>query len=123
VSAPERALLLIDHGSRRAAANRRLGEVAASLAARLGSEVHVEAAHLEIAEPSIAEGFAACVRAGAREVVAVPYFLSPGRHADEDVPREVAAAAEAHPDVRYRVAPPLGPDELLLQLIVKRAQL
>ena len=37
-------------------------------------------AHMELADPSIAAGFAACVQAGATDVVAFPYMLSPGKH-------------------------------------------
>ncbi len=114
-----RAILLIDHGSRRAASNELLHEIVEALRAR--TDDLVEAAHMELAEPTIAQGFAACVAAGADEVVAVPYFLGPGRHASEDVPRLVAEAAAAHPGVRHRVAPPLGPHELLLQLVLARA--
>lgn len=120
---PQRAILLIDHGSRSAAANALLDEVVAQLRERLGAAVHVEPAHLEIAEPTVAQGFEACVRAGAREVIAVPYLLGPGRHAEVDVPREVTAAAAAHPAVATRVTPPLGPDPLLLDLVLKRAGL
>ena len=38
-----------------------------------------------------------------------PYFLGPGRHASEDIPRMVGALAEAHPELRIRVGPPSGP--------------
>lgn len=113
-----KALLLIDHGSRRAAANELLLTIAEDLRTR--TDAHVEPAHMELAEPTIAQAFDACVAAGATEVIAVPYFLSPGRHANEDVPRLVAEAAAKHPEVRFDVAPPLGPDELLMQLVLKR---
>lgn len=113
-----KALLLIDHGSRRAASNELLLEIAEQLRSR--TDALVVPAHMELADPTIEQGFEACVAAGATEVVAVPYFLSPGRHANEDVPRMVSEAAAKYPDVSYRVAPPLGPDELLLQLVLKR---
>jgi sirohydrochlorin ferrochelatase len=118
-----RAILIIDHGSRRAAANARLDDVAAMVRERAGEDFFVQAAHMELAEPSIAQGFAACVDAGAEEVVAVPYFLAPGRHAKEDIPALVAAAAEAHPGVAWRIADVLGPDPLLAELVLRRAAL
>src|SRR5205814_6816115 len=104
------AVLLIDHGSRIAESNSMLREVA-SLAQR--DRWIVEPAHMELASPTIAEGFAACVQRGATEIVAVPYMLSPGRHSTRDVPRLVAEAAMPYPDVRYSVAAPLGVDERL----------
>ena len=58
---------------------------------------------MELAEPSIAEGFADCVRAGATEVVAFPYMLSPGKHVTRDIPRLVAEAARGVPGNRATV--------------------
>lgn len=114
------ALLLVDHGSRRAEANAMLEELAELVRARLGTIVRT--AHLELAPPSIAEGFDACVAAGASDVVVVPVFLTPGRHASDDVPRLAREAAERH-GVGIRVAGVLGADPLLAELVVARAGL
>lgn len=114
-------ILLVDHGSRRAASNALLGEVAERIAARLPEGTLIEPAHMELAAPTIAEAFDQLVARGASEVVVVPYFLSPGRHATEDVPRLAAEAAARHPEVAHRVAPPLGPHDLLDQLVLVRA--
>ena len=114
-------ILLVDHGSRRAASNALLGEVAERIAAKLPEGTLIEPAHMELASPTIAEAFDQLVARGASEVVVVPYFLSPGRHATEDVPRLAAEAAARHPEVAHRVAPPLGPHDLLEQLVLVRA--
>ncbi len=114
------ALLLVDHGSRRAEANAQLEELAALVRDR--ATVPVMVAHLELAAPSIADGFAACVDAGAHEVVVVPCMLSPGRHAREDVPRLAAEAAQEH-GVSFRVADPLGVHPLLADLVLVRAEI
>jgi len=116
------AILLIDHGSRREAANAVVFAVADMVRAAHGSTI-VEVAHLELASPTIAEGFAACVAAGARTVVAVPYFLGPGRHVREDVPRLVREAAESHEGVTARVTEPFGADPLIAELVARRAGL
>jgi sirohydrochlorin ferrochelatase len=115
------ALLLVDHGSRRAEANALLEALAELVRARAGVPVHT--AHMELASPSIAEGFGDCVSAGAEEVVVVPCFLAPGRHASEDVPRLVAQAAARHPGARWRVAEVLGAHPLLAELVLVRAGL
>jgi len=115
-----KAVLLIDHGSRRDAAN----EIVAAVAAQV-REAHgavVEHAHMELAPPSIADGVAACVEAGATELVAVPYFLGPGRHVKEDIPRLVKQACEAH-DLPFTLADPFGADPLLAELVARRAGL
>lgn len=121
--APARALLLVDHGSRRAASNAMLACVGRMVQLQVGAEVPVRVAHMELAAPTIAEGFAACVATGAREVVVVPYLLSKGRHATEDVPRLVAEAAAQHPSVRYRVTAPLGVHPGLGEIVLARAGL
>jgi sirohydrochlorin ferrochelatase len=51
---PERVLVLVDHGSREAAANKQLSRVARALGRRLGG-TPVRVAHLSLARPSIAE--------------------------------------------------------------------
>ena len=75
---------------------------------------------MELAEPSIATAFGRCVAHGARMVVVFPYFLSPGRHWNQDIPALVAEAAQPWPDVRFVVTAPLGLHELILQVIDDR---
>lgn len=116
-----KAILLVDHGSRLQDANAMLAEVAA-LVSRESPEYHVEYSHMELAEPTIAQGFTACVTAGAREVTVHPYMLSPGRHATQDIPRLVQEAAERHPDVRYHVTEPLGLHQLLAKVVLERVR-
>ncbi|HEX2880290.1 MAG TPA: CbiX/SirB N-terminal domain-containing protein, partial [Polyangiaceae bacterium] len=60
-----RAIVLVDHGSRHAAANQTLLDVAELLRAEVGSDWLVVAAHMEIAPPSVADAIADCVAQGA----------------------------------------------------------
>lgn len=115
------ALLLVDHGSRLAEANATLEQLAALVRARAGA-IPVRTAHMELASPTIPQGVEACVAAGADEIVVVPCFLTPGRHATEDVPRMVADAAAQH-GVRVRVTDVLGVHPLLAELVLIRADL
>ena len=86
----------------------------------VGDGVLVRYAHMELAEPLIAQGFADCVNAGANEVIAFPYMLSPGKHVSRDVPRLVSEAAAAFPNVTYRVTGAFGVHEKLAELIAIR---
>lgn len=95
--------------------------VANLLQQMVGSDVIVRHAHMELADPSIPQGFAECVRAGATDVVAFPYMLSPGKHVTRDVPRLVAEAAREFPNVTYRVTDAFGVNEKLAELIATRA--
>lgn len=104
----KRAILLVDHGSRRPESNTRLRQIADALRDRLGDIAIVESAHMELAEPSIATGISRCVDAGADAISVCPYFLGPGRHTHEDIPRLVEDAAAGHPGIDIRIREPLG---------------
>jgi sirohydrochlorin ferrochelatase len=116
-----RSILLIDHGSVRDEANHMLACAANLLQQMVGDGVLVRYAHMELAEPTIAQGFASCARGGATEVIAFPYMLSPGKHVTRDVPRLVAEAARQFPDLTYRVTDAFGVHEKLAELIALRA--
>jgi sirohydrochlorin ferrochelatase len=115
-------IIIVDHGSRRDESNKMLEEVARLFADRYRERFGiVEPAHMELAEPSIATAYAACVGRGAARVVVVPFFLGPGKHWTQDIPRLTADAAKAFPGTQFHVAPTLGIDDLILDLLAKRA--
>ena len=118
----KKALLIIDHGSKRVEANEMLKFVAAIIKKQKpGLIVHV--AHMELADPTIEQGFEACVAEGATEVIAHPYMLSPGRHVVSDIPKMVGDAAGRHPHVKFSVTKPLGLHKKIAEIILERAGL
>ena len=118
---PAKAILLVDHGSVKAEANELLGEIV-RLVERIAPEYHVEAAHMELAPPDIADAVAACVKAGSTDITVMPYMLAPGRHSTDDIPRMALEAAERHEGVRVRVSEPLGADSRLAEIILTRVE-
>jgi len=115
----QRALLLVDHGSRRPAANRLLDELAERVRARRPGLI-VEVAHMELAPPDVAEGIERCFRRGARRIVVHPYFLGPGSHSQVDIPRIAADAASMHPGLEIVVSEPLGVHDSLVDVVLDR---
>jgi len=115
-------LLLVDHGSRVAVANAQLGELAA-LVRRLRPDDLVGIAHLELAEPAIAQGVDTLVAQGAREIRVLCCFLADGRHSRDDVPRLAQAAAARHPGVVMRIGGAIGVHEALARVLLERAGL
>ena len=113
----KRALLLVDHGSREPEAAAQLARLATELRKRR-PELAVYVAHLELSPPSIAEAIAACSLDGVTDLIVHPFFLAPGRHAAQDVPREIAAAGAAHPSLRIRLTPPTGASAGIADLIL-----
>ena len=110
-------VIVVDHGSRREAANDALAGVAEAYAEASNMVSIVEAAHMELAAPTVADAFAACVARGATSVVCAPFFLSLGRHVQDDLPRLLAEAAAAHPGVPWILGPPLGQSPLMPRLL------
>ena len=115
------ALLLIAHGSRHAAANDDLHQLADRLAAR-GPYRTVEASFLELAAPDIVAGGDRCVERGATRVLMVPYLLSAGVHLLRDLTAARDELDRRHPGVAFRLGPALGPHPLLDELVAERAR-
>lgn len=114
-------LVIVDHGSRRAESNRMLEEFVERYRQATGHPI-VQAAHMELAEPTIRQAFDRCVELGARRVVVCPYFLLPGRHWHQDIPQLTREAATRHPDVPYLVTAPIGLHPLMLQVVESRIE-
>ena len=108
-----KAILLIDHGSRRDAANEMMNCMANLVQAMAGPDVVVRFAHMELCEPSIATGVRHCAEAGATELIVFPYMLSPGKHSTGDIPRMVEEAATPFPELAVRVTSAFGVHEKL----------
>ena len=115
------AVILVDHGSRLHAANTMLEEVASAFA-ELGEYDIVKPAHMELCEPTIAQAIAQCAEAGADTIIVHPYFLSPGRHSTNDIPRMVAEATGNYPNIRCQVTEPLGLHPMMKQIILDRVR-
>jgi sirohydrochlorin ferrochelatase len=117
------AVVIVDHGSRSHECNRLLEYVVHRFAFRFRDQYGIVLpAHMELAEPSIATSCARCADRGAEQVIVVPLFLGPGKHWQQDIPRLVAAAMKPFPRIPWRLAAPLGDDDLLLDLLDKRAR-
>lgn len=114
------AVVLLGHGSRAPGASDSMDRVAAALGARTGASVHV--AHMELAEPSLAQVLEEIHTRGEREVTVVPYFLHLGIHLREDIPGLVADCLERLPGMSVRMAPHLGFDEALVDVVERRLE-
>ncbi len=114
-----KALLLIAHGSRRAASNDEVRQVTRRVAERVDSRFdYVDCGFLELAEPSIPGGIQQCIDAGATEIIVLPYFLSAGRHVVEDIPAEVQGMQQANSDITISIAPYLGSAEGIVDVLL-----
>jgi len=116
------SLLIIAHGSRRAASNDEVRALAEVVRAQPNQAYdHVETAFLELAEPSIPDGLKALAARGATEIVAFPYFLAAGTHVAQDIPEAIAEFTAAQPAVNVRLTPHLGASAVLPAAILNVA--
>lgn len=114
-------VILIDHGSSQAAANDMLIEMVQMFKNTTQTTI-VEPAHMELATPTLNDAFSTCVAQGATEIVIHPYFLAPGRHSTEDIPRMAQEVALQFPDIPFQVTKALGVDTRIAEIILLRIQ-
>jgi sirohydrochlorin ferrochelatase len=113
-----RALVIVDHGSRRPEAHHHLDWIAEQVRQR-APELRVYVAHMELAEPSVESAIETSARDGATEIIVHPLFLVPGRHMVEDIPQLVRRAAARHPELEIRISEALGSVPELADLILQ----
>jgi sirohydrochlorin ferrochelatase len=103
-----RALIVIAHGSRAAAANDEFRGVVGQLdRTRLGY-AHIEVAFLEAAAPALSGVVECLVAGGAQAIDVYPLFFNRGRHVAEDLPNLVASISNQHPQLALRLLPYFG---------------
>lgn len=112
-------VILVDHGSRRGESNAMFEAFVEQFAGHTHYRI-VEAAHMELAEPSIATAFERCVERGARRVIVCPYFLLPGKHWDEDIPRLTRDVAVKFDGVAFMVTAPIGLHPMMRDVVQSR---
>jgi sirohydrochlorin cobaltochelatase len=117
---PGRGYIVFAHGSRLAAANEAVVHVARELSERLSTDL-VVAAFLEIAVPDLATAVAALAARGAGSIQILPYFLTPGRHLRDDLPRLAAEAADLH-GVELEIAEALHGHPQIVEILLDRAR-
>ena len=110
------ALLLMAHGTPLPAANAPLYTMAATLGARLGLSQSL-VSYLDCNTPSIADAVDQLVASGARQIIALPYFLHMGRHVAEDLPELMADAQDKYKDVYIHLAHHLDYDLCLIDAV------
>lgn len=117
-----KALIIVDHGSTVDAANEILAEVASLLESNEHSDFDIiRYCHMELVEPTVSQAFDECVAEGAIHIVVLPYFLAPGKHSKQDIPKMVGDAASKHKGVSYFVTEPLGVHRKIIDVVLERA--
>lgn len=115
----KQAVLLVGHGSRLDEANEALVRLCRLVAARRPGSL-TSYAFLQFARPDLQAALAELDARGVDEVVVVPVFLYEGVHIREDIPAILAEEADRRPQMRLILAPVLGIDERMADIIWER---
>lgn len=111
-----KALLFICHGTRLAK-----GRIEAEEFVKLCmSQVDVpikEICFLELAEPSIAQGFERCVQKGATNISVIPVFLLSANHIKIDIPKELQHLQNKFPGVDINYGRAFGVHDAISHLL------
>ena len=113
-------IIVFAHGSRVESANQAVRKVASELA-RAGNFPHVEAAFLELGEPSLAGAAAKLVDRGVERILVLPYFLTLGLHMERDLPRLTEDISNRYKGVEVLVGLPLEGHPALVKVLHDRS--
>lgn len=116
--ASDEAIVLMGHGSRDAKGAREFFTFARRLSARLACPIYP--GFLELADPPIVSAIDEAVKAGAKSIVAVPWFLLGAGHVKNDVPTAIQWAQKHHPQVAIRYGSPINVQPEILAILGDR---
>ncbi|MGE0994252.1 sirohydrochlorin chelatase, partial [Bacillus sp. GMa5/2] len=111
-----KAVLYICHGSRLKTAKEEAIQFITSCMSRIEATIQ-EVCFLELANPSIEEGFHTCVKRGATEIIAIPVFLLAAGHVKKDIPFELVKLKNQYPNVKVTYGNPFGVSETLIKSV------
>jgi len=114
-------IIVFAHGSRVESANEAVRTVAADLA-RAGNYSHVQAAFLELGQPSLPAAVELLLARGVERVIVIPYFLTLGLHMERDLPAIVENISRSHNGLQIAVARPLDGHPALVQILLDRSR-
>lgn len=114
------ALILFSHGSVLCGAGEAIDAHAERLRAR-GEWDRVAVGYLNYSDPPFLETVDRLAAEGATRILVVPYFLVAGYFVQVDLPRCLAEARAAHPDITFTVADALRHDTGLADALLDAA--
>ncbi len=99
-------LIIFSHGSKRASSIHHILQLTEFMKQNLSQRFfHVNAAFLEFAEPNLAQAVAEHHSLGMEKVIVFPYFLTPGKHVESDIPEEMEKIKVEYPSLQLSCAP------------------
>jgi sirohydrochlorin ferrochelatase len=113
------AVLYVCHGSRLREAREEAIKFINDCKPHIDAEIQ-EISFLELAVPSIEEGFDKCVNAGAEQISVVPLLLLTATHSKIDIPKALKACSSKHPSILVNYGNPIGVLEKMADSVINR---
>ncbi|ARB47370.1 sirohydrochlorin chelatase [Alloalcanivorax xenomutans] len=114
-----KALVVMAHGSRAAAANDEFRSQVEQLARRCPGFVAVVPCFLELASPSLNEAIQQLAHQPVEQVFVYPMFFNGGKHVARDIPAQVREARERYPELKIELLEYLGSTPDLADLMAR----
>ena len=116
------AVLFICHGSRRKTSCDEVHSFMEDCQKEFSHIPIVEYCFLELAAPSIEEGFRRCVERGAANITAIPFLLLTAGHVMYDIPHELHQMQVIYPEIKITYGRPIGVTDKMTRLLVDKVQ-
>lgn len=113
------AILYICHGSRIEKARKEAIAFIKRCGGKVAADIQ-EISFLELASPSIQEGFDSCVKKGATHISVVPLLLLTALHAKKDIPDEIQKCRDIYPDIKVNYGRPIGVHDKMADSVIKK---
>ncbi|MFE1244211.1 sirohydrochlorin chelatase [Fictibacillus sp. NPDC058756] len=114
-----KALLFICHGTRLQKGRNEAEEFVKQCMASVDVPIK-EICFLELAEPSISQGFNACIQKGATSISVVPVFLLSANHVKIDIPKELKFLQSQYPETEVIFGREFGVHDAISHLLWER---
>ncbi len=114
-------VLIVAHGSRVDSTEKTMQTIRSYVQQELGVD-HIVEAYMEFRSTNIEAGLLKLIKRGVDDIKVIPYFLFEGVHIKEDIPGEIAAFQNEHPQVKIQFGKTLGADRRLAQVLADRVR-
>jgi sirohydrochlorin cobaltochelatase len=117
-----KAILIVGHGSRSINAQKEFDKILEIVSQK--SKNIVKGCHMELCSPNISEAMVDLVENHPEvdEIEVLPLFLFEGIHIKKTIPELMEQEREKYPNVKIFLKKHLGADELIADLLLKRAE-
>ena len=112
-----KAIILFGHGARDVRWREPFDQLAVMWQEQ-HSSIPVEAAFLEMMQPTLDGAVSRLVNKGAKTIAVVPVFFGQGGHLRNDLPLLLDACREKFPQISLSATPAVGEDLAVLQAII-----